>query len=86
MDPSRRRDDPDRSADQIGRYDAALAEVAATGRALPMRHVAATEGVFLGTAPAYDMVRVGLGFYGTLGAGIQASGRWRRWPPSCARR
>ncbi len=66
--------DPDRSGAQIDRYEAALAEVAATGRALPMRHVAATEGVFLGTAPAYDMVRVGLGFYGTLGDGIRAIG------------
>ena len=66
--------DPDRSAAQIARYESALASIAATGRAVPMRHVGATEGVFLGTAPAYDMVRVGLGFYGTLGEGIHASG------------
>ena len=64
--------DPDRSRAQIERYEAALAGVAATGRALPLRHVAATEGVFVGTSPAYDLVRVGLGFYGTLGVGIAA--------------
>jgi alanine racemase len=63
--------DAERSAVQIGRFEAALAAVAATGRPLPQRHVAATEGVFVGTSPAYDLVRVGIGFYGTLGVGIQ---------------
>jgi alanine racemase len=66
--------DPERSAAQIARYEAALDAITATGRALPMRHVGATEGVFLGTSPTYDMVRVGLGFYGTLGEGIHAAG------------
>lgn len=65
--------DPARSHDQIERYEAALARVAAIGRALPMRHVAATEGVFAGTSPAYDMVRVGLAFYGELGVGVRPS-------------
>ncbi len=65
--------DPDRSRVQIERYEAALAAVAATGRALPARHVAATEGVFVETAPAYDLVRVGLGYYGSLGLDIAAS-------------
>jgi alanine racemase len=65
--------DPARSHDQIERYESALARVAAAGRALPMRHVAATEGVFVGTSPAYDMVRVGLAFYGELGVGVRPS-------------
>lgn len=65
--------DPDRSRAQIERYESALAAVAATGRALPLRHVAATEGVFVETAPAYDLVRVGLGYYGSLGLDIAAS-------------
>jgi alanine racemase len=65
--------DPAASAAQIQRYDAALAEVASMGRAMPLRHVAATEGVFVGTSPAYDMVRIGLGYYGELGVGVSPS-------------
>jgi len=56
---------------QVDRFEAALAEVAATGRPLPSRHLVATEGLFTGSAPAYDMVRIGLGFYGELGVGIE---------------
>jgi alanine racemase len=63
--------DPERSRAQVARYEAALEAVAATGRPSPVRHVAATEGVFAGTAPAYDMVRVGLAFYGSLGLGVR---------------
>lgn len=63
--------DPVRSAEQVQAYETALVALAATGRSLPPRHVAATEGVFVGTGPAYDMVRIGLGFYGELGLGIE---------------
>lgn len=63
--------DPAVSAEQARRFEAALAPVAATGRPMPVRHVAATEGIFAATAPAYDMVRVGLGFYGELGLGVE---------------
>jgi alanine racemase len=55
------------SREQAERFDAAIASVAATGREVPPRHLVATEGIFAGTVPAYDMVRVGLGFYGELG-------------------
>lgn len=65
--------DPDRSATQVRAYEAALAAIAATGRALPPRHIAATEGVFVGTGPAYEMVRIGLGFYGELGVDVVPS-------------
>lgn len=63
--------DPVRSTVQVSGYEAALASVAATGRPLPPRHLSATEGVFVATGPAYDMVRIGLGFYGELGLGIE---------------
>jgi alanine racemase len=63
--------DPGRSGEQRRAYEAALAAVAATGRALPPRHLAATEGLFCGTAPAYEMVRIGLGFYGELGVDVR---------------
>ncbi|CAN5660751.1 alanine racemase [soil metagenome] len=59
-----------RSTAQVRAYEDALAAVAATGRPLPPRHMAATEGVFVGTGPSYEMVRIGLGFYGELGLGI----------------
>ncbi len=62
--------DPARSSDQVRAYEAALAAVAATGRTLPPRHIAATEGVFVETGPAYDLVRIGLGFYGELGLDV----------------
>jgi alanine racemase len=62
--------DAARSAAQVQAYEQALAAIAATGRALPARHLAATEGVFVGTGPAYEMVRIGLGFYGELGVDV----------------
>jgi alanine racemase len=65
--------DPEVSGEQTRRFEAALAPVAMTGRPMPTRHLAATEGLFAGTAPAYDMVRVGLGFYGELGLGVAPS-------------
>jgi alanine racemase len=61
------------SGEQTKRFETALAEVAATRRALPARHLVATEAIFRGTAPAYDMVRVGLGYYGELGLGVEPS-------------
>ena len=65
--------DPEVSREQIGRYDAALESLVVGGRAMPVRHVTATEGLFRATAPAYDMVRIGLGFYGELGVGVEAA-------------
>jgi alanine racemase len=62
-----------RSRDQIAHYEAALAAIEATGRGVPLRHVAATEGVFVGTSPAFELVRVGIGFYGTLGLDVAAA-------------
>lgn len=65
--------DPVRSAAQVRDYEAALAAVAATGRPLPSRHIGATAGVICGTGPAFDLVRVGLGFYGEAGVEVESS-------------
>ncbi len=59
-----------RSAQQSRRLDAAVGRLAATGRQVPPRHLVATEAIFRATAPAYDMARVGLGFYGVLGVDV----------------
>lgn len=59
--------DPELSREQTRRFESAVAQVAATGRTIPRRHLVATEAIFAQTAPAYEMVRVGLGFYGSLG-------------------
>ena len=49
---------------QVGRYERVLAELAAAGIALPLHHMAASEGLFRRTCPAYDLVRIGDAFYG----------------------
>jgi alanine racemase len=61
------------SAEQSRRFESAVALVAATGRSIPKRHLAATDGIFAGTAPAYEMVRVGIGFYGEVALGPESS-------------
>ncbi len=61
------------SREQTQRFESAVASVAATGRSIPPRHLAATDGIIAATAPAYEMVRVGLGFYGELGLGVEPS-------------
>ena len=55
---------------QTDLFDSATGAIAATGRVTPARHFLATEALFAGTAPACDMVRIGLGFYGELGVGF----------------
>jgi alanine racemase len=68
--------DGETSREQTRRFEAAVARIAATGRPIPARHIAATEGIFVGTAPGYEMVRVGLGFYGELGLGVEPSAEY----------
>ena len=63
--------DPTAAAIQRERFDAAVARVAATGRRLPARHLATTDGLFAGTVPPYELVRIGLGYYGELGPGLR---------------
>ncbi len=65
--------DADVTAAQVARFDAAVATLAATGRLIPPRHVVATEGLFATAGATYEMVRIGLGFYGELGLGFEAA-------------
>lgn len=58
------------SGTQLSQFDATVDAVAATGRTIPARHIIATEALFAATAPAYDLARIGLGFYGELGVGF----------------
>jgi alanine racemase len=62
--------DPRATGAQVSRFDATVDRLAATGRTIPARHLITTEALFAATAPAYDLVRIGLGFYGELGAGF----------------
>jgi alanine racemase len=66
--------DAERSRLQIERYEGALADAGAAGFRGLLRHLSATEGVILGTGPAYDMIRIGLGYYGELGLGVEPTG------------
>lgn len=65
--------DPERSARQVERFEHACAAIVASGRSLPVRHIAATEGLVCETSPTLDMVRIGLGYYGELGVDVVPS-------------
>ena len=54
----------DRTARQIAKFDAATAEMAAAGQAIPRRHLAASGGLLVPGIPTYDAVRPGLMIYG----------------------
>ncbi|MEA2576716.1 MAG: alanine racemase, partial [Chloroflexota bacterium] len=56
---------PERTRDQLARFDAAAASVRAAGLPLPDRHVAASGGLFTDVA-ALDGVRPGLAVYGVV--------------------
>lgn len=58
---------------QVAEFERATDRLRATGRRVPPRHMTATEGLFVGTGPVYDMVRIGLAFYGELGLGVEPS-------------
>ena len=55
------------SQEQVLRLEVAEAAVTTSGRPRPMMHIAASDVVLARTAPAYEMVRVGLTFCGELG-------------------
>ncbi len=59
-------EDPASVAAQVSRFEAALGALAAAGIDPGLRHLNATGGVAGGVAPAFDLVRVGLAFYGVL--------------------
>ncbi len=54
------------TAAQVARFEQAAEALRASGLAVPPRHIDATGGLFTGTAPSYDGVRVGLALYGLL--------------------
>ena len=58
-------EDPERTRDQLARFDAATDLVRAAGLPLPDRHVAASGGLFTDVA-ALDGVRPGLAVYGVV--------------------
>jgi alanine racemase len=58
-------EDPERTRDQLARFDAAADLVRAVGLPLPDRHVAASGGLFTDVA-ALDGVRPGLAVYGVV--------------------
>lgn len=58
---------------QVARFELATRILADSGRTIPPRHMLATEGLLAATGPMYEMVRIGLGFYGELGLGFEAA-------------
>jgi len=67
-------DDAQRSATQVAAFETAaglvIEAVTASNRPVPVRHIAATEGLVCETAPTLDMVRIGLGLYGEIGVDV----------------
>lgn len=62
-------DDPDETGRQLARFGAAKRLIEMTKGSEPARpqyHAAASGGFLCGTAPDYDMVRIGLAFYGVI--------------------
>ena len=51
---------------QVGRFEAALAALAAAGIDTPRRHLAASAAILVGAVPRYDAVRPGLMTYGIV--------------------
>jgi alanine racemase len=58
--------DPDASARQVERFQAAEASILAAGLPLPPRHLAATGALLAGTGASLEMVRPGLALYGEV--------------------
>ncbi len=63
-------DDASASGLQVERFEAAVKALRAAGIGVPPRHIAATDGIFAGTAPALELVRPGLATYGVLEEGL----------------
>jgi alanine racemase len=66
-------DDPEATADQVSRFDGALAALADAGLPSGERHLAASGAIFAATIPAStmtDLVRPGLALYGYLAEGL----------------
>ncbi len=53
-------------ASQVSRFEAVLAALRAAGIDPGLRHLDATGGLLAGMSPGYELVRVGLAFYGVV--------------------
>ncbi|MFV2062652.1 MAG: alanine racemase [Chloroflexota bacterium] len=69
--------DAGRSAAQVERFERAVASLRRRHEPVPPRHLAATDGIFAGTAPMLEMVRPGLAVYGVLEASLPLAGHAR---------
>src|SRR5215212_140078 len=56
----------DLTAHQVARFEDAVRRLAEAGIAVPRRHLAASAGILLGSAPVYEAVRRGLVTYGLI--------------------
>ncbi len=64
----------DLTEQQVARFEEALVGLSAAGIAVARRHLAASAGILLGTAPRYDAVRPGLATYGLVPDELAAAG------------
>ena len=62
--------DPNRSAAQRERFDAAIADIRDAGRLEFATHLAASGGILAAAAPGYDAIRPGLSIYGLVPDGL----------------
>ncbi len=68
-------EDPERTARQLTRFDAAVARLRGAGIEPPRRHATASGGLVSGGVVAYDGVRPGLAIYGLLPDELDATQR-----------
>jgi alanine racemase len=71
-------EDPDRTARQLERFDAAVAALQLAGQPVPRRHVAASAGLLIGDVATLDGVRPGLAVYGLVPDELLGSAAARR--------
>jgi alanine racemase len=62
------------TTDQIGRFEATLAQLEAAAIAVPRRHLAASAAILLRTIPSYEAIRPGLITYGLIPDELAAAG------------
>ncbi len=68
-------DDPAAVGKQVARFEGLLAALRAAGIDPGLRHLDATGGLLAGVSPAYDLVRIGLAFYGIVPPDIPIASR-----------
>ena len=68
-------EDPESVAAQVARFETALDALAVSGIDPGLRHLDASGGLLGGTGRTYDLVRIGLAFYGVRPEGLAVSER-----------